>query len=87
VKLNIVGVVNDYNEALEIEEIVKVFLIKQRIINLLSLEKNKHYENDNSNVAIFSKKDFKNSETTDEKILHLKNNDSSVPFFSVRGLV
>ena len=35
--MKIVGIVNDYTEALEIEDVVKVFTIEKRIFNLLSL--------------------------------------------------
>ena len=52
--MKIVGIVNDYTEALEIEDVVKVFTIEKRIFNLLSLEKEKNFENANSNIMIFS---------------------------------
>ena len=86
-KLKIVGVVNNYNEALDIEEIVKVFTIEQRIFNLLSLEKEKNFENANSNIMIFSKDDVKYAATSDKKISHDKTNGDSAPVFNVRGLV
>lgn len=85
--MKIAGIVNDYNEALEIESIVKVFLIKRRIINLLSIEKNKNFEKANSNMMTFSKSDFKYSQASKGKILHVKNNEDPVPVFNVRGLV
>ena len=85
--MKIVGVVNDYNEALDIEDIVKVFTIEQRIFNLLSLEKEKNFENANSNIMIFSTDDVKYAETSNKKISHVKINGDSVPVFNVRGLV
>ena len=47
--MKICGVVNDLNEAKEVEEIIKVFLIKQRINNLTSVGKNKKIKNPNLN--------------------------------------
>jgi hypothetical protein len=86
-RMKIVGVVNNYKEALEIEEIVKVFIIKQRIFNLLSNEKNKNLEDINSNVMIFSPNEIKNIELSDEKNLHAKINEGLAPVFNVRGLI
>jgi len=85
--MKIVGVVNNYKEALEIEEIVKVFIIKQRIFNLLSNEKNKNLKDINSNVMIFSPNEIKNIELSDEKNLHAKINEGLAPVFNVRGLI
>ena len=85
--MKIVGVVNNYKEALEIEEIVKVFIIKQRIFDLLSDEKNKNLEDVNSNVMVFSSNEIKNIELSDEKNLHAKINEGLAPVFNVRGLI
>ena len=85
--MKIVGVVNDYNEALNIEDIAKVFTIEQRIFNLLSIKKEKKFENSNSNIMIFSPDDVKYAETSNKKISHVKNNEDSVPVFNVRGLI
>jgi len=85
--LKIVGVVNDYNEALDIEDIVKIFIIKQRIFNLLSLEKKKNFEKDNSNTTVFSIDDVEYTETSNKKIFHEKIDDEPRPIFNVRGLI
>ncbi|KYK28071.1 hypothetical protein AYK20_01540 [Thermoplasmatales archaeon SG8-52-1] len=85
--MKIVGVINDYKEALEIEDIVKVFVIKQRISNLLSLERNNNYKNDNSNFIVFKTNNANYFSDSDEKNLHIKNNEDNVPVFNVRGLI
>jgi len=85
--LKIVGVINDYKEALEIEDIVKVFVIKQRISNLLSLERNTNYKNNNSNFIVFKTNNANYFSDSDEKNLHIKNNEDNVPVFNVRGLI
>lgn len=85
--MKIVGVVNDYNEALDIEDIVKIFIIKQRIFNLLSLEKKKNFEKDNSNTTVFSIDDVEYAETSNKKIFHEKIDDEPRPIFNVRGLI
>jgi hypothetical protein len=43
--LKIAGVVNNHQEALDIEDIVKVFLIEKRILNLSSLKTSKVLKN------------------------------------------
>jgi hypothetical protein len=86
--LKIGGVVNDYKEALDIEDAVKVFIIKQRISNLLSIEKKKRFEKDRkSNPLIFLTNKEKFNETSDEKILLTKIIDYPTPVFNVRGLI
>jgi hypothetical protein len=86
--LKIGGVVSDYKEAQEIEEAVKVFIIKQRIFNLLSLEKKKKIKkNDNPDSLILSTNNEKYNEISDEKILPPKNIEYPTPRFNVRGLV
>ena len=85
--MKIVGVINDYKEALEIEDIVKVFVVKQRISNLLSLERNNNFKNDNSNFIVFKTNNTNYYSNSDEKILQIKNNEDNVPVFNVRGLI
>jgi len=43
--LKIAGVINNHQEALEIEDIVKVFLIERRILNLSSLKTSNALQN------------------------------------------
>ena len=85
--MKIVGIVNDYTEALEIEDVVKVFTIEKRIFNLLSLEKEKNFENANSNMMIFSTDDIKYAENSNKINSHIKIKEDSVPVFNVRGFV
>ena len=87
IKLKIAGVVNEYKDAVEIEDIVKVFLVKKRINDLLSLEKRKNFGKLNSNLIGISIDDIKYLNNYDEKILHNKNNSDSQPIFCVRGFV
>ena len=82
--LKIVGVITEYKEALDIEEIVKVFVIEQRISNLFC-KKNEFLDDVNSSVMILSKNDVKSVETSSEDTFHNKNNSSSPPLFNVRG--
>jgi hypothetical protein len=86
--LKIGGAVNDYKAALEIEDAVKVFVIEQRIFNLLSIEKRKKIENDdNSSPLTFLTNKEKINENSDDAILPLKIIECSTPRFNVRGLV
>jgi hypothetical protein len=83
-----VGVVNNYKEALDIEDIVKVFIIEQRILNLLSLEKKKNFENVvDSDVMISSANNIEFAENSNKKILQVKNDEENNPVFNVRGLI
>ncbi len=43
--MKIAGVINNHQEALEIEDIVKVFLIERRILNLSSLKTSNAFQN------------------------------------------
>ena len=86
--MKIAGVVNDYKEALDIEDIVKAFVIKKRIFYLLSLEKKK--ENDiieNSNSIKSHEKDLEFSQPIDKKNIETKNDEEISPVFNVRGLI
>ena len=85
--MKIVGVVNDYKEALDIEGVVKVFIIEQRIFNLLSLEKKKNFENADSNIMIFPTNNIQYEENSNKKISHVNIDEDSVPVFNVRGLI
>ena len=84
--LKIVGVVNEYKQALEIEDIVKVFLIEKRINNILSLEKSRKLENENSDLMIFSKENDENVNHFNNEKIVIKKNEDSKPVFNVRGL-
>jgi len=86
--LKIGGAVNDYKAALEIEDAVKAFIIEQRILNLLSIEKSKKFVKDkNSDPLIFLTSKEKINESPDEPILQSKIIDYPTPRFNVRGLV
>ena len=83
--MKIVGVVNDYKEALNIEDIVKVFVIEQRIFNLLSDSKNKNYSDINSNTIMLSKDEIENIKTSNEDSINHKDENNYKPLFNVRG--
>jgi uncharacterized protein with WD repeat len=86
--MKIGGAVFDYKEAKIIEEAVKAFIIEQRILNLLSIEKEKKIvKDDNSEPMIFLTNKEKFKENSDEKILPTKLIDSQTPRFNVRGLI
>lgn len=86
--MKIAGVVNDYKEALDIEDIVKVFIIEKRILNLPSFEKRKKFENvADPNIMVFPTNDIQNAEAANKKNLNVKNDEDSRPVFNVRGLV
>jgi hypothetical protein len=85
--MKIAGVVNEYKDAVEIEDIVKVFIINKRINDLLSLEKRKSFEKLNSNDVAYSFNDVKYLNNSDEKIIHNKFYADSQPVFCVRGLI
>ena len=86
--MKIVGVVNSYNEASDIEDIVRVFIIEKRILNLSSLEKKKKFENGvDPDIIKFPVNDIKFTETSSKKNLHIKNYEHLRPVFNVRGLV
>ena len=86
IKLKIAGVVNDYNYAVEIEEIVKVFIIKQRINALFSLEKNKKYIKNDRNHVLFSQNEIKLLDNSNQKTSIDKNKHEFHSNFLVRGL-
>lgn len=86
--MKIAGVVNDYKEALDIEDFVKVFIIEKRILNLPSFEKRKKFENvADPNIMVFPTNDIQNAEAANKKNLNVKNDEDSRPVFNVRGLV
>ena len=85
--MKIAGVVNEFKDAVEIEDIVKVFLIKKRINDLLTLEKRKNFEKLNTNLVKISINDIKFLNNSDEKILHNKNYNVNQPIFCVRGFI
>ena len=86
--MKIAGVVNNYNEALDIEEIVKVFIIEKQIFKLQPLDGKKNFENlNNHNNNIISANDIKYSETYNKKFFEIKNNIDNKPVFNVRGFV
>lgn len=86
--MKIAGVVNDYKEALDVEDIVKAFVIKQRIFYLLSLEKKKDSENvEDPNIIKSPANDIEFSEPSNKKNSHTKNEEEISPVFNVRGLI
>jgi hypothetical protein len=85
--LKIAGVVNNYDEALAIEEITKVFIIEERILNFTSLSKKVKYKNARHPIIkIFPANDNQKSEHIHKKNIHVKNNEDDKAVFNVRGL-
>lgn len=86
--MKIAGVVNNYKEALEIEDIVKVFLIEKRIFKISSLEKSKNNKNiDNLDINIPSSSNADYSPISMNKVSQNKNDEDFRPVFNVRGLI
>lgn len=81
--MKIVGVVSGYKEAEDIEEIVKVFFIEQRVSSLLS---SKVIENVDSNNIILSSRNVKYFEKSNLKTLNDKVDNDLKPLFNVRGI-
>ncbi|KYK31018.1 MAG: hypothetical protein AYK22_08315 [Thermoplasmatales archaeon SG8-52-3] len=85
--MKIAGVVNDYKEALDIEDIVKAFVIKKRIFYLLSKEKSKDNIIEKSNKISSQANEIEYSEISDKKNEQIKNEGEISPVFNVRGLI
>ena len=86
--MKIAGVVNDYKEALDIEDIVKAFVIKKRIFYLLSLEKKKESDKiEDSNIMKTHENDIELSQPSYKKNIETKNEEEISPVFNVRGLI
>jgi hypothetical protein len=67
--LKIAGVISDHREALDIEDIVKVFLIEKRILNLSSLKTKKVLKNAaNPDIIKFSPNGINYSKISNKKI-------------------
>jgi hypothetical protein len=85
--LKIAGVVNSYNEALDIEDIVKVFVVERKILNLPTLKSSKNIKNvKKTNNLNFTSNNIHFPENSNKKNGHAKNNDGFRSIFSVRGL-
>ena len=86
--MKIAGVVNDYKEALDIEDIVKAFVIKKRIFYLLSKEKKKDLDkNEDSKIVKTRENNIEFSQPLDKKNIETKNEEEISPVFNVRGLI
>jgi hypothetical protein len=86
--LKIAGVVNNFSEALEIEDIVKVFIIEKKILDIPSLNRiNKNKNVTNHRIRLFNENNGHYSMTSIKKNLHNKNNGYFRQVFNVRGLI
>ena len=86
--MKIAGVVNNYKEAMDIEDIVKVFFIEKRISKLSSLSKDSNNKNINdSDINITKSKDISFSQNSSNKLTQNKNDEDFRPVFNVRGLI
>jgi hypothetical protein len=71
--LKIAGVVNNHQEALDIEDIVKVFLIEKRILNLSSLKTSKVLKSAvNPDIIKYPQNGTNYSKTSNKKIYKKK---------------
>jgi hypothetical protein len=85
--LKIAGVVNNYKEALDIEDIVKVFVVEKKILNLHTLRTTKRYKKMRSTDKLKNTTDTIHfSKNYHKKNLQTKNNEGFKPVFNVRGL-
>lgn len=84
--MKIAGGVTEYKDALDIEEIVKVFFINKRIFHILSLEKKKNLKNHNQNFPILFTNDDNLVQNSNGKSTHFKNDVDQTHVFNVRGL-
>ena len=84
--MKIVGVVNDYKEAENIEDIVKVFVVEQRISTILSNSKDKNYEDIETNSMMIPSNEIKKIKTNNEESYPQKEENNHKPLFNVRGL-
>jgi len=67
--LKIAGVINNHQEALDFEDIVKVFLIEKRILNLSSLKTSKALKNTvNSDIITYLPNGINYSKNSNKKI-------------------
>ena len=67
--MKIAGVINNHQEALDIEDIVKVFLIERRILNLSSLKTSKALQNTiDSDIINYKPKGINYSKNSNKKI-------------------
>ncbi|UCB58163.1 MAG: hypothetical protein JSV67_06025 [Thermoplasmatales archaeon] len=86
--MKIAGVVNNFSEALEIEDIVKVFIIEKKILDIPSLNRTNKYKNvTNHHIRLFNENNGHYSMTSIKKNLHNKNNGYFRQVFNVRGLI
>ena len=83
--MKIVGVVNDYKEAENIEDIVKVFVVEQRISTLLSNNKDKIYEDVETDSMMISTNEIKKIKNPNEENYSQKDENNHKPLFNVRG--
>ncbi len=67
--MKIAGVINNHQEALDIEDIVKVFLIERRILNLSSLKTSKALQNTiDSDIINYKPNGINYSKNSNKKI-------------------
>ncbi len=79
------GVVNEYKEAKDIEDIVKVFTIERRVSDLFPNEINKDIKSNNSDLMIFSLRDIKLKQVINNNNFYNKTSNSFLHIFNVRG--
>lgn len=86
--MKIAGVVNNYAEALEIEEVAKVFIIEERIFNLPFIRKRQKFGiGKNPEIRKHTTNDIVYHEISHDKNLQKRNDEDFGHVFNVRGLL
>ena len=80
--MKIVGIISNYEEAKEIEDIVKVFLIKERISEIQNNTKNKKIKS----IKKIPQDNHKLLNKLKDHPAHREVNDMNLPLFNFRGL-
>lgn len=83
--MKIVGVISDHKEAENIEDIVKVFVVKKRISDILSDKKVKDIDEYEPNSIMLTSENIKKIKNPHEEENHQKEENNHKPLFNVRG--
>ena len=83
--MKIVGVISDHKEAENIEDIVKVFVVKRRISDILSDTKVKDIDEYEPNSIMLTSGNIKKIKNPHEEEFPQKEENNHKPLFNVRG--
>jgi hypothetical protein len=84
--LKIVGVISDHKEAENIEDIVKVFVVKKRISDIISDKKGKDIDDIETNSMMLTSDNINKLKNPHEDAFPQKEENNHKPLFNVRGL-